>query len=251
MEEIDKEKFGYFLSELRKEKGFTQKELADRLFISNKAVSKRERGQSLPDISLLTPLAQVLEVTVAELLKGERIEKSTMDTSEAKALVNKAVQLSEQEKEKREKSRRAWRWAWVICAAVSALETMLLIQFGQLTAVELWDFLLLVEGMSLGFGGYFCFWAKETLPAYYDENKICAYSDGIFRMNLPGVCVNNSNWPHILNAGRWWLLGTAVIYPPVYGLMRGSLPSMGQLVLTLAFCLGFFVPMIYSAKKYQ
>lgn len=55
MEQIDRERFGAFLSELRKEKGLTQQELADRLFVSNKAVSKWERGQSLPDIDLLTP----------------------------------------------------------------------------------------------------------------------------------------------------------------------------------------------------
>ena len=57
MESIDREKFGAFLFQLRKEKDFTQQEVADRLFVSNKAVSKWERGQSLPDISLLTPLA--------------------------------------------------------------------------------------------------------------------------------------------------------------------------------------------------
>ena len=72
MGSIDREKFGLFIVELRKEKGFTQQELADRLFVSNKAVSKWERGQSLPDISLLTPLSQLLEVTVAELLRGSR-----------------------------------------------------------------------------------------------------------------------------------------------------------------------------------
>ena len=47
MFEIDKEKFGLFLAQLRKEKGWTQKELAERLFLSDKAVSKWERGDSL------------------------------------------------------------------------------------------------------------------------------------------------------------------------------------------------------------
>ena len=97
MESIDREKFGAFLLQLRKEKGFTQQEVADRLFVSNKAVSKWERGQSLPDISLLTPLAQLLEVSVAELLKGERLTGETLENSEVKDLVNKAVQLSEEE----------------------------------------------------------------------------------------------------------------------------------------------------------
>ena len=112
MGSIDREKFGLFIVELRKEKGFTQQELADRLFVSNKAVSKWERGQSLPDISLLTPLSQLLEVTVAELLRGERIPGEGLNNSEVESLVNKAIQLSAEEREKREKNRRFWRWGW-------------------------------------------------------------------------------------------------------------------------------------------
>ena len=68
--EIDKERFGAFLAQLRKEKGMTQKELAERLFVSDKAVSKWERALSLPDVALLIPLADCLGVSVAELLRG-------------------------------------------------------------------------------------------------------------------------------------------------------------------------------------
>ena len=52
MDQIDKERFGAFLSRLRREKGLTQRELADRLYVSDKAVSKWERGLSLPSPSL-------------------------------------------------------------------------------------------------------------------------------------------------------------------------------------------------------
>lgn len=57
MYELDKRKFGSFVSSLRKEKGWTQKELAQRLFVSDKAVSKWETGASIPDTALLIPLA--------------------------------------------------------------------------------------------------------------------------------------------------------------------------------------------------
>ena len=53
MFEIDKQKFGTFIAELRKEKGMTQRELAEKLFISDKAVTKWETAQSIPDITLL------------------------------------------------------------------------------------------------------------------------------------------------------------------------------------------------------
>lgn len=252
MESIDQEKFGGFLAQLRKEKNFTQQDIADRLFVSNKAVSKWERGQSLPDISLLTPLAQLLEVSVAELLKGERLTGEALDSREVESLVNKAVQLSAEEQEKRSRSRRFWGRAWVVCAALAALETMLLITLNQLSALELWDFLLLVEGLTLGFGAYFCFLIKETLPAYYDENRICAYSDGPFRMNLGVIPFNNSNWPHIVRVGRGFLLGTAVLWPLVFWLGRSlRLPDMAMLALTLTACFSFFPPMIVVAKKYQ
>ena len=94
MEPIDKEKFGAFIAELRKEKGLTQQELAERLFISNKAVSKWERGQSFPDVGLLNPLADNLGVTVAELLRGERLTEDTVDICEAENLVKTTIRLS-------------------------------------------------------------------------------------------------------------------------------------------------------------
>ena len=75
---MNNEKMGAFIAELRKEKGITQRELAAKLNITDKAVSKWERGLSLPDIALLTPLAQELSVSVGELLEGEK-EKSDRD----------------------------------------------------------------------------------------------------------------------------------------------------------------------------
>ena len=70
-------KVGKFIREIRKEKGFTQKELAEQLGITDKAVSKWERGINCPDISLLEELANLLDVTVLELIKGKRLTKET------------------------------------------------------------------------------------------------------------------------------------------------------------------------------
>lgn len=65
---INKKKFGAFVASLRKEKGITQKELSEQLCISDKAISKWETGVSLPDTVLLIPLANLLDVSVTELL---------------------------------------------------------------------------------------------------------------------------------------------------------------------------------------
>lgn len=64
---------GKFISACRKEKGFTQMQLAEKLNITNRAVSKWETGKSMPDVSLMLDLCNILGITVNELLSGERI----------------------------------------------------------------------------------------------------------------------------------------------------------------------------------
>lgn len=70
-------KMAQFIIELRKEKKLTQKELAGQLGVTDKAVSKWERGLSCPDISLLSTLCTILGVTISELLNGEKTETVT------------------------------------------------------------------------------------------------------------------------------------------------------------------------------
>lgn len=82
---MNQQKLGNFISKLRKEKGLTQQELAAKLHLTDKAISKWERGLSCPDISLLVPLSELLGVSVNELLLGEKIKdnltKSSVDKS--------------------------------------------------------------------------------------------------------------------------------------------------------------------------
>lgn len=68
---MDSERVGKFICMLRTKKGLTQEELANQICVTNKAVSRWERGVGLPDISLLEPLSKVLDVSVLELLNGE------------------------------------------------------------------------------------------------------------------------------------------------------------------------------------
>ena len=68
--------FGEFLYGLRKEKGLTQAELAEALGVTNKAVSKWETGEAMPETSLLIPISRIFGVSVDELLNGRRAEKS-------------------------------------------------------------------------------------------------------------------------------------------------------------------------------
>ena len=72
---MDQIKIGKFIATLRKEQNMTQVELASKLGVTDRAVSKWENGRGLPDLSLVVSLAEVLGVTINELLSGERIEE--------------------------------------------------------------------------------------------------------------------------------------------------------------------------------
>jgi len=79
---------GLFISELRKSNQMTQKELAEKLNVTDKAVSKWERGLSYPDISLLPPLSEILGITPGELLKGEKSESIEVNAETIIAIDN-------------------------------------------------------------------------------------------------------------------------------------------------------------------
>ena len=70
------DKIGKFIATSRKKKGLTQIELADKLNITDRAVSKWERGKGCPDISLLEDLSKILDVSIIELLKGEKMKEN-------------------------------------------------------------------------------------------------------------------------------------------------------------------------------
>lgn len=115
--------------------------------------------------------------------------------------------------------------------------------------------LLLLDFMGILFGSYFFLLAKEKLPAYYDENKITTYSDGIFRLNIAGLALNNSNWTHILYVIRTWTMAILVGYPLIHGIMQLLLPAAwGGAEPAFAMILmfgGLFIPVYKIGKKYQ
>lgn len=91
---MDYEKIGKFIQELRKEKKLTQKDLAEQIGITNKAVSKWERGLGAPDISILEFLANILGVSVLEILKGERISNESLDDKKTEDYVKYTLHYS-------------------------------------------------------------------------------------------------------------------------------------------------------------
>lgn len=98
---MDAQKFGIFIAQCRKEKGMTQSELAAKLMVTDKAVSRWERGKGFPDINLLLPLAEALEVSVFELMHSEKQKEKAQlfqDDTAIVHLMENAVEMNKQNK---------------------------------------------------------------------------------------------------------------------------------------------------------
>lgn len=254
MYEIDKEKFGAFVAQLRKEQGLTQKELAQKVYVSDKAVSKWERGLSMPDITLLIPLSQALEVTVTELLECQRMEQAAMDSGRVEELMHKVIAYSEETPAERQRRRRREAVLFGVSLVVIAVELLGLSAIGY-SWEDISLNLLIFEGLFVCFSGYFCFLAKDKLPEYYDQYNIDAYSDGIFRMNMPGIHFNNRNWPYIKRAAIRGMLISAMSLPVLYWLCGLLFPAFVKMAFGLVcmplFFIAFFAPMYVAGRRHE
>ena len=95
---MDKIKIGKFIAEERKIRKLTQRELADKLSISDKTISKWERGNGFPEVSLLLPLCAELDITVNELLSGERLSETDYKRKAEENMVNLVKEAQESKK---------------------------------------------------------------------------------------------------------------------------------------------------------
>lgn len=104
---MDQIKIGRFIADCRKKSSLTQMQLAEKLGITDKAISKWERGKAMPDSSIMLELCDILGISVNELLSGEEI---SMENSNQK---NEQL-LLEMAKEAQRKDKTIWTSMWVI-----------------------------------------------------------------------------------------------------------------------------------------
>ena len=88
------DKIGEFIKNKRKEKGLTQNELAKKINVTDKAVSKWERGLGCPDVSLLESLSKELDVSILELLNGEKIDNEVIKVEDANNYIKNTINIS-------------------------------------------------------------------------------------------------------------------------------------------------------------
>ena len=144
---MEREKTGALIAAARKEKNLTQRELAKSLHVSDRAVSKWERGAGFPDVGLLEPLGSALGLSVLDLLRGERGESINVDAAVREALA------AFQEKHRRDR-RDMWKELGKVCLFLLIAGAILSYLFPLRTAVD------------------------RTIPAgVYEDGALLAYTD--------------------------------------------------------------------------
>lgn len=132
---MDQVKTGKFIKTVRKEKNLTQREVAERLNISEKTVSKWETGNGMPEVGLMLPLCELLEISVNELLSGERLDE--------KQYLKRAEEIiMELLKEKAEAKKRIVMGA-LICF-ITLLACITLVLLAGMLEMQVWLRILLI-----------------------------------------------------------------------------------------------------------
>lgn len=164
---MDQVKIGRFISQCRKEANLTQVQLAEKLNITDRAVSKWETGKSLPDSSIMLELCELLNITVNDLLSGERTKMENYN----KELETKLLEII---KEKEENDKRLLKLEWII-GIFSCIILFAPIFMSAFLPLENWiRIALVVSGFILGFTG-FCFAIKIEQVAGYYECQHCGH----------------------------------------------------------------------------
>ena len=104
---MDQIKIGKFIAECRKNANLTQMQLSEKLGITDKAISKWERGISMPDTSIMLELCDILGISVNELLSGEKIQMENNDQKNEQLLLEMAKELEK-------KNKTIWNAMWAI-----------------------------------------------------------------------------------------------------------------------------------------
>ncbi len=162
---MDQIKIGKFIAECRKKSSLTQAQLAEKLNITDRAVSKWETGKSMPDSSIMLELCDVLKISVNDLLSGEIIQMENYN----KEMENKLVEMV---KEKEQKDKQLLTLEWVI-AILSCIVLFVPIFFAALLPMEEWvrTILIFAGFIPALIGLHFAMKIEQT--AGYYECKHC------------------------------------------------------------------------------
>lgn len=124
---MDQEHIGKFIAQLRKEKGWTQEQFAEQLGVNSRSVSRWENGRCIPDLSLLQIVADLLDVTMSELLNGHRMTEEEMLVMQQ--TIQQLLGAAHQEEQKKTRKLNCYFLQGLLCMLVVFLHQ----QFGILS----------------------------------------------------------------------------------------------------------------------
>lgn len=154
-------KIGKFIAECRKEKCFTQAQLAEMLNITDRAVSKWETGRSMPDVSIMLALCSILDINVNELLNGERLNMEEYNDKAERLLLEMA--------EKEEKSNKRMLMYENVIGIMSTISFFAFIMAAALINMELYfRIILFVTALVIFITGVAIALMIETEAGYYE-----------------------------------------------------------------------------------
>ncbi len=164
---MDQIKIGRFIAEKRRERGLTQAQLAEKLSITDRAVSKWENGRTMPDSSLMLDLCRHLKITVNDLLCGEVVGVENYNEKLEK-------QLLEVIKQKEEADKRLLGLEWFVII-ISVLVLLVPIIIAGYVEMPVWQRILLVVSGVIPCAVGFAYCMKIEQHAGYYECKCCGH----------------------------------------------------------------------------
>ena len=162
---MDQVKIGKFISDERKAKGYTQKQLSELLGISDKTISKWECGNGFPEASLLLPLCNELEITVNELLTGERISQQNYKEKAEENMVNMI-------REKEENKQKILLTTIIGVISTITFVTLLLVVcfYTDVIALPIKTVLMMIALSVFGVGLYVAMWGDRKIGYFKCRN---------------------------------------------------------------------------------
>lgn len=151
---MDQTKIGKFIADLRKEKKMTQEQLAEKLGVSNRSISRWENGNSMPDLSLLQNISNELGVNISELLNGERQGKNAAQ----KDGIDMVIEFSDRERARKSKKLNHYFFAGLVCLLLVILfdHTGMPSVINELLPEKIFYVLLLGLGILFEIVGFYC-----------------------------------------------------------------------------------------------
>lgn len=164
---MDQIKIGAFIAECRKKENLTQMQLAEKLNITDRAISKWERGKSLPDSAIMLPLCEILKISVNDLLSGEIIQMEKYNEESEKILL-------EMVKQKEDADKRMLTLEWVISILSLIILFVPIFVAAYFPMEDLLRTILVFSGFIPAVIGL-CFAIKIEQTAGYYECKVCGH----------------------------------------------------------------------------